>query len=826
MTKLLKRLKQCLTTIMLKRYGIAMLAALLFWPIMTWVSPALTVNGMLLDNYWQLGFVAFLNTLAWLFAVAVQRLLNHRHGGYIWKWFFGDGREPWGNALTVIVLLLAGITPCLLAFRFGSELPYREFDNLWRSVVAILAGMLLATVILSLVGLVKCLFVGSEKKDANFFPFEAYNFESVIPWLRSASAQDTGGQEGLRRDSDSEDCVRVIERADGQFLFYLLSLAIIHLYSVIGFSQSEFWLTSAPAMVVLLIWISGMLINGIANVLDQYRLPVVVLAIAFLSIVFVFLGSTRDLKTVGDDSSNQFVAKVVAISQEERKRLDGEIAPGSQQHVDFIAEQTQSLDEAAWQAIVKRMEGAPEHPTNGKTLVIVTCPGGGIHAAAWSAAVMDGLCDQYSGFKDSISVISGVSGGSVGTLMFVSTRYESELRAIQAVAARNPSVEDTHEELGEFSPGLDLAAQSSLEAIAYGITADEIYGAILPNQLGRGQRLEDSFQSRLPEHNQGLTMGDWGDKALDGYVPIVIFNSTDAVTGRRVLFDTIPTPRRESSVGLTSRPINYREMMGVRDGKAYDVLPATATRTSATFPYISPFTKPGEGNERGNSVAICDGGYVDNEGIVTAVNWTEFILRRWADLPPSDRPFQRILMVRIEPAPTADDGTVPDAGGGWGWFRWLAGPVETIINVRSASQLERGNLESDLAALYLKPTPEPRSPAEKKATGVLRTLLGNRKKSFGSLKTEKQTLGAVVAPEANVSGQAKAQSEELPVVVVTVRFEKPENGGPIPLNWKLSTEQKHWYKQAWEDASNPYSSLSKSVDTFFEKSADDKTLDR
>lgn len=55
---------------------------------------------------------------------------------------------------------------------------------------------------------------------------------------------------------------------------------------------------------------------------------------------------------------------------------------------------------------------------------------------------------------------------------------------------------------------------------------------------GRGQLLEDSFIDRLPPAQRLLTMGDWGDHALGGDIPIVVFNSTDAVSGRRVLLDT------------------------------------------------------------------------------------------------------------------------------------------------------------------------------------------------------------------------------------------------------------------------------------------------
>ncbi len=368
----------------------------------------------------------------------------------------------------------------------------------------------------------------------------------------------------------------------------------------------------------------------------------------------------------------------------------------------LIAAETESLEDDAWLAIKRRMGHINGlWSKNGKTLVVVTCPGGGIHAAAWASCVLDQLSDEYADFKDSVCVISGVSGGSVGTLLFVGSRYESELIDRFAVSASRPSTADVHRELKERSPALELSSRSALEAISFGAAVDDLYNLIGIPGVGRGQRLEDSLSSRLSSDVRMMTMGQWGDRALAGAVPIVIFNSTDAVTGRRILFDTIPTPFRVSSVGLKARPLNYRELLNTSQG-AIDLLPATAARTSATFPYISPFTKPCNANDIGEHVAICDGGYVDNESIVTAVNWTEFLLKRWASEEPSKRTFDRILLLRIEPSAVEDKNEPASSGGLMGTFRWIGGPGEAMVNVRSASQLERGNLETDLAALYLK----------------------------------------------------------------------------------------------------------------------------
>ena len=674
-------------------------------------------------------------------------------------------------------------------------------------------------------GFSKCLVFGSDATTQNYFPFEARDRTGFrwVTWIGGMFAAFARLPIVSCLKKYTVDCFIAtfgLKGIDGKFVLYLFILAVFHWSTSRWLSESENWLTSAPAMVILLVWIAFMAIAGIANAMDRYRVPVAAVVLLFLTVWLSSSGSTRDIRTVNDGSRNQFVAKVGSISADETDFLKSNIA-GSPEHVEFIGKQTADLEDAAWNAIVQRMERLPDNSDKGRTIVVVTCPGGGIHAAAWSACVLDGLCNDYVEFKDSIGTISGVSGGSVGTLMFVSSRYDSELQDRLLMGAAMPSTEVIHGTLKKSSPALDLAARSSLEQIAYGITTDDLYGSISPSLSvsGRGQRLEDSFSMRLPARQQELTMDDWGDRAIDGTVPIVVFNSSDTVTGRRVLFDTIPTPRRASSVGQTSRPLNYRELLKVvktdEGTTAKDVKPATAARTSATFPYISPFTKPDDASPRGEAVAICDGGYVDNEGIVSAVNWIEFMLKRWAALPPKQRPFDRILLLRIEPAPTKDLNEVPDAGGWFGRLRWIFGPAETMVKVRSASQLERGNLESDLAALYLQLNTEESTEAQKLAfaqerSGLLLGAVGKQGESDDKARVQ----GAFrPTPNEEIADEPTSDFGNLPVVVETIRFKNEDR--VVPLNWKLSKKQKQWYIDSWEKCRSEKNTLNSTLERLF-----------
>lgn len=799
-----------------KRYGIGMLAALILWvPAGSlWFLEALTGNVFLLDTYLQLAFLTVVNSMAVVFAIAIIRVLNGRFPGKFATRWLGDGSSPWATQHFRLATLFACVTPLLLAFYYGSEYSgvfYASkdavsiFAHVPFSFFAIALGVAAAALFLFALNRAKCGLFGSDKSTGNYLPFETVDRVGLIKTGLGKRMQAWTG----------------VEDVDIQLAIYFLLLGGAHYVLTRVFVQSTVGLSTAPAATVVLIWLAFLLLGGAANLLDRYRLPVVVVMIGLFSLLQVFRESTTQLKTLKDNSTNQFVAAVADIHKAEEGFFAGD---GAKDRVETVIEKTAPMNAKTWEAIVQRIENADGFADDkDRTLVVVTCPGGGIHAAAWATFVLDQLCAEYPDFRNSICVVSGVSGGSVGSYLFVAHQYQDKLGEF---------------ETGSESSSFELATQSSLEPIAFGMMSDDLYGSLYHklSRVDRGQRLEDSILQRVPETQQQKTMGQWGDLALAGELPIVIFNSTDAATGRRILFDTVPTPRRETEVGKTSRPYNYRELLS---GKV-DVSPATAARTSATFPYVSPFTRPSNASPMGEGVAICDGGYVDNEGIVTAIDWIDFLLKRWYPIRKNDdSPFRRVLLLRIAPASTVD-GLVPSEKRGiFPSFRWLAGPLETIVNVRGASQSERGNLETDLAALYLAPkkivqadqgpdklqevrtlmaSPQKssKSEAEKAAlrkyqsykTGVESTLpkrstaqplLDKMKDSKPIQKLKSATeggesdeiiVGAMVNP--SISTEVDA-----PVVVLEIPFDTGVKR-VVPLNWKLSRKQKEWYRESWD----------------------------
>jgi hypothetical protein len=509
-----------------------------------------------------------------------------------------------------------------------------------------------------------------------------------------------------------------------------------------------------------------------------------------------------------------------------------------------------SEDDLPWKAVFNRMQHLGDPGPRGKTLVIVTCPGGGIHAAAWAACVLDRLCEEYEGFQESLCVISGVSGGSVGTLMFVGSRYENSLIDQLEAKATAPSHREIIGMLESQSPALELATRSSLEAISFGATVDDLYGLFGLPRIDRGERLERDFAGRLPEALQNKTLRDWGEKALDGKVPIVVFNATDAITGRRVLFDSVPTPTPtwEPTRNRKARPLNYRDLLG-DSSSSKDVLPATAARISATFPYVSPFTKPDAPSQVGDRVALCDGGYVDNEGIVTAVTWIDHLLGYWLkEANKQPRTFDRILLLRIEPALSIDDQQEQDSSDPLSYVRWLIGPLEAMMNVRSTSQLERGHLEADLVEIYLDASSENQSEEgshrkdsdlEKRRSQRKAKLTQEEAPQESSLsrsspqqpirelkqRWEKELDEMVeLAKDPNRARTTKQSPEDqrvvvgddpgsVPVVVESIRFR--DAGQSIPLSWKLSKRQKLWYLLSWQNLDELNPNLRRTLSKYF-----------
>jgi predicted acylesterase/phospholipase RssA len=820
-----------LRVLMEQRFGLLFLGLLTCWVPIVRVFPAraLLDNALLLESYPQLMLVSFLNAVAIVCSVAILRLLQDRRPSEVRlpciDYWIGSGKSPWTDRQWLLVGSSALVTPLCLVTWFGSEFSElqtdleREVD--WmshglRSLVAVLSGWFAAIALLMLLGWIRTFFFGSRRSEGNYFPFESRAHRA---WLRQGKAFAI---HLMRRT--------FLRGADIQMGFYATLLMLFHLLLTRAFDRYQLGWVTVPSVVVVALWVLGMLLTGAAYWLDRVRIPVVLAIVAALAILQSIPGLRRHatLASVPHQAQNNFQQQVAGVREADYQALREDL-----ERVEQVQLAAQGLQDIAWEAVVRRMERVPKHPKHGKTLVVVTCPGGGIHAAAWASMVLQSLSNRYDSFGDSVAVISSVSGGGVASLYFTA--------ALQELQAAKASGHPRRMEI--FEP----ATRSSLESIAMGMMTDELYGLLFPMMRwsDRGERLEQSWVRRLPLPWGNATLDHWGDLAHAGSAPIVVFNATDAVTGRRVLFDSIPTPFRWSNIGLTSRPLNYRELIDEQSVPKTDIKLVSAARASASFPFISPFVRLESTNQQGRGLAIGDGAYVDNEGIVSAIDWIEFLFRRWHDLPKGSRPFDRMMLLHLNPSRSGDALDPPQASPIFDSLRWLTGPMEAMLRVRSTSQLERGHLEKDLTDLWgesflgrsLKESPQWMQmpsmeavttrriapPAERlPATNPLRDkATRDRFRQTHPEATMPRNRRVPMPPQQKAAALQNAvpsvqeRIERDPILVLEIPFELSDPSAIIPLNWKLSRSQKRWYGKVWEETRHTNQELTELLDQLF-----------
>lgn len=304
-----------------------------------------------------------------------------------------------------------------------------------------------------------------------------------------------------------------------------------------------------------------------------------------------------------------------------------------------------------------------------ESITIVAAAGGGIQSAAWTAQALCALrAHSAQNFASSVAAISGVSGGSVGSMFY--------LRCLEAAAA-------------DDSPGL-RAQDSSLEAVAWGITHPDLRRIFLPGLSGlwanvdRGWALEHSLLKSAQFQNAERRVAE-----LAPNWPAVLLNSTSGESGDPIVFTNTRFPSQPC------RQSAFHYVRGFHQETARDVFLETAARMSAAFPYVSPLARPDQG---ANIPHLADGGYFDNSGLFALSEWLkEAVFEEQVVCSPDssehreqtlDPPagLKQILIVQLDAFP---DGPPQQKNAAKKWYYQLTAPIQTILKVRSESQLVR-----------------------------------------------------------------------------------------------------------------------------------------
>ena len=407
-------------------------------------------------------------------------------------------------------------------------------------------------------------------------------------------------------------------------------------------------------------------------------------------------------------------------------------------------------------------------PEDGK-VVIVAASGGGIQAAAWTARVLTGLEAQNPGkFARAVRLISSVSGGSVGALYF-SSRYQPD----GGVAELPDIVSD--------------AKTSSLEDVSWGLAYPDLLRVLLPILCwrfgGRGRALERAWM-HTPKLQQllGAKLSEWFDGVRAGKRPANIFNATLVETGDRLLFSTTYMP-----VGNPPTPParwDFHEFhLNDQKTQTLDVAVVTAARLSATFPYVTPAARPEEGGPNKAHLHIVDGGYFDNYGMDTLLEWLDDGLTELHGDPAKKDRFAKlqVMIVEIHEAPDPHRLVPPKVRQKRSWFFQTYAPLVTMFAVRTAGQRSHNQVDLGLT--------------KQKWAGKIQQVLFE----FGT-HDPNEHVDPDALKRALLKDPAPKQGDQPKQLVTKAPLEDPtklEQAVSPPLSWHLTERQKDNIDSEW-----------------------------
>ncbi|HEV2577791.1 MAG TPA: hypothetical protein VGU25_11330 [Acidobacteriaceae bacterium] len=407
-------------------------------------------------------------------------------------------------------------------------------------------------------------------------------------------------------------------------------IATLLIYAVVGYFTSPSSRISNPAAmfyVLLLLCLLTWFFSGVAFFLDKLRVPVLT---AVLGISMVLAAGWR--------TDHVF----------ELHPLQSVVSVQDPSHV---------ID--AWANFRKR-EQAP--------IVVVATAGGGIRASAWTTEVLTGLADDcesadgtQNAFTSSVVLISSVSGGSEGAMYFAGW-YDGN-------GNTDPKQSGTI---------FDESARTDLGAVGWGLVYPDLLRTVpgvnflVPQNFDRGSALEREWVTHWKSHAAPPQLSEWNDDVGRGTRPAVIFNATISETGNRFMAATTglyEQPAEGRPAALQFFPTFTKEDMDV----------STAARVSATFPFVSPMSRP-DTDLKYAQLHLGDGGYYDNSGLLSALQWLMGAGPKLKGHP--------VYLVIIDAM-----SSEKSAGGVWSWQRQIVAPVGTLLAVRTSSQETRADIE-------------------------------------------------------------------------------------------------------------------------------------
>ncbi len=290
---------------------------------------------------------------------------------------------------------------------------------------------------------------------------------------------------------------------------------------------------------------------------------------------------------------------------------------------------------------------------------IVAAAGGGIRAAYWTAGMLAFRQDLDPAFAAHTLAISGVSGGSLGAVVF-----DGLVREQREAVARGSVFKDCG---GTF---VKQPVTSCATAILAGDFLAPTLGVMLYPDLvqrfvpfevpltDRARAMERGWESRW----RAVMNNDWMNTSYETTAnpdpstgsPLLLLNVTSVEDGRRALVSPLPVA-----------PLEFPDTIDVRKLMGKPMRFSTAAHLSARFMYVSPAATVRvigpDGKER-TWGHLVDGGYFENSGAATALDVLSALQRAAEKARLASKIVPTVLLLSNNPAsarPTEDPTATP-----------------------------------------------------------------------------------------------------------------------------------------------------------------------
>jgi hypothetical protein len=472
--------------------------------------------------------------------------------------------------------------------------------------------------------------------------------------------------------------------------FGLLAFAIV-VYILYHRTMPERFPVLATVIIVgtLACWALG----AIAFFADRYRIPVI-------TTILILTLLSRVSGLYGGHEEHYF--STLAYS----------VPPASQDAASAQAKDPKSA--VTWnvitptpaQVLLQRLNQNAARNSADEPLIIVTATGGGLHASAWTSAVLAQLENRFARehdrFHDHVLLMSTVSGGSVGLLSYMreinspnpdwvrmqtvaqcssleavawglifydtpkavvpavpflfptsdgdgdlvkSPLFKDRTWALRRALARNLNNQYCFNErenvrtvfrLGEYPPG------SNPPPLAGNPGANPAPTITLPAQMEDCQGKKPNAD---PDEINDLTLRKLSPDAC-GSRPAFTMNTTTVEQGARFLLANYRLPQYplDESSGYPSQ--SFLDAFGCCKKQLFDLPLVTAAQMSATFPYISSAARAPNTLDN-HSVHFVDGGYYDNDGTASALEFLRYALAQPDKTRDPDKDLQNQIYAKL-----------------------------------------------------------------------------------------------------------------------------------------------------------------------------------